>query len=346
MPSLALRIPTEADAYKLLEELVWPGGQPPFCPHCAAAERFYFLAPKDGSAGRKTRTGAVSQRRVWKCGTCRKQFSVMTGSIFHGSKVPLRTWLFVLFEMVTSKNGISAREIERKYGLTPKTAWFMTQRIREAMKRGPLAAALSGTIVADETFVGGDPGNWHARKKLAMGPDRWVSQKTAVLSVIDKGTGEARSTVVPNVTGATLRKAMEQELAINLGMTTLHTDSWKGYVTMEPVLAGHQSVNHHQGEYVRGDVSTNRAEGFFSQLKRSIDGTHHHVSVEHLPRYLAQFDWLYTHCKASDSERLRLLLGNVGGRRLTGAMRVEGPTVPSLTGSRASARLPVRQWGR
>jgi hypothetical protein len=211
----------------------------------------------------------------------------------------------------------SAREIERKYNLTAKSAWFMLHRIREAMKRGPLMSVLSGTLVADETWIGGDPGNWHASKKLAMGPDRWVTQKTTVLSVIDKGTGEARSAVVPNVRAATLRKAMEQELAINLGTSILHTDSGTHYVTIAPATLGHESVNHNQGEYVRGDVTTNHAEGFFSQLKRSIDGTHHHVSKEHLPRYLAQFDWMYSNCKATDSERMRRLLGNVNGRRLT-----------------------------
>lgn len=325
IPSLAARIATEADAYKLLEQLRWTDGAPDVCPHCNAVGKFYFLAPSDGTEARKTRTGAATYRRLWKCGTCRKKFSVLTGTIFHGSKIPVRTWLFVILEMCASKNGVSAREIERKYDLTAKSAWFMLHRIREAMKRGPLAAALSGTLIADETWIGGDPGNMHASKRIAQGAARWTTQKTTVLSVIDKASGEARSAVVPNVTAATLRKAMEQELAINLGMTTLHTDSWRGYVTMEPALAGHQSVNHHhQGEYVRGDVTSNHAEGFFLQLKRSIDGTHHHVSKEHLPRYLAQFDWMYSNCKATDTERMRRLLRQVSGRRLSYRPLVSG----------------------
>ena len=98
--------------------------------------KFYFLTPKDGTEGRKTRTGSNTQRRVWKCGDCRKQFSVLTGTIFHGTKISIRTWLFVVFEMCASKNGVSAREIERKYDITAKTAWFMLHRIREAMKPG------------------------------------------------------------------------------------------------------------------------------------------------------------------------------------------------------------------
>jgi transposase-like protein len=314
IPSLAARLVTEADAYKLMEELVWPDGQPPACPHCGATERLYYLTPKDGTEGRKTRTGAVSQRRVWKCGTCRKQFSVLTGTVFHGSKIPLRTWLFVMFEFASSKNGVSAREIERKYDLTPKTAWFMLHRIREATKRDLSAGLMAGTLVADETWIGGDPGNRHARKRIAEGAARWATQK---MSVIDKATGEARSAIIPNVKGSTLRKAMEEELAINLGASTLHTDSWKGYVQMAGTLKGHEVVNHNRGEYARGQISSNMAEGFFSQLKRSIDGTHHHISKEHLPRYLAHFDFMYSTHELTDSERMRRVLGQVGGRRLT-----------------------------
>lgn len=316
-PVAGSRITSEAEAYKLLEELIWTDGAPDACPHCAAADRFYYLAPKDGTEARKTRTGTASQRRVWKCGTCRKQFSVLTGTIFHGSKIPIRTWLFVFFEVCASKNGVAAREIERKYDLTPKTAWYLLQRIREAMKRGPLAELLSGVIVADETWLGGDPGNQHARKRVAMGADRWATQKTTVLSLVHKQSGEVRSAVVPNVRASTLRKAMERELDINLGATTLHTDSATYYKRIAATTKGHESVNHNQGEYVRDGVSTNMAEGFFSQLKRSIDGTHHHISVEHLPRYLAQFDFMYSTREQTDSERMRTLMGQVGGRRLS-----------------------------
>jgi transposase-like protein len=319
IPALAAAVPTEAAAYEYLEDLRW-GGQPEACPQCGGVGRTHFLTPRDGSQGRKTRTGSNSQRRVWFCGHCRKQFSVLTGTIFHGTKISIRTWLFVIFEMCASKNGVSAREIERKYNLTAKSAWFLLHRIREAMKPGkPLGEllALSGTIVADETWIGGNPGNQHASKR-AQKPDRWAAtQKQAVLSVIDAETGEARSAAVPNVRASTLRKTMEQELAVNLGASTLHTDSAGHYQRIAHVTKGHEAVNHLAGEYVRNGVSTNMAEGYFSQLKRSIDGTFHHVSIEHLPRYLAQFDFMYTHCEASDSARMRRLLGQVDGRRLT-----------------------------
>lgn len=130
------RVQTEADAYKYLEEMRWPDGQPPACPHCGGSEKPpVFLQPKGGSDGRKTRTGSVSQRRVWKCKTkgCRKQFSVLTNTPMHGTKIPVRTWVLVTFEMCSSKNGVSAREVERKYDLTAKSAWFLLHRIREGM---------------------------------------------------------------------------------------------------------------------------------------------------------------------------------------------------------------------
>src|ERR1700683_3862896 len=120
---MAAQIPTEASAYEYLEGLRWSNGVP-VCPHCAN-KGANFIKPRSGGSTRTTRTGTQSARRLWQCKACRKQFSAMTGTIFHGSKVPLRTWLFVLFEMCANKNGFAAREIERKYGVAPKTAWFM-----------------------------------------------------------------------------------------------------------------------------------------------------------------------------------------------------------------------------
>ena len=306
---LADKLRDEADAYKFLEDMRWAGE--PVCPHCGA-DRPYFLKARDGD--RRTRTGTTSQRRVWKCRACRKQFSVLTGTIFHGTKIPVRTWVLVIFEMASSKNGVAAREIERKYGLTPKSAWFMMHRIREAMKREPMAGLLTGRVVADETYIGGAPKNRHGHDPVKHDARFGGTDKTRVLALVSRETGEVVTKVIPNVTGANLAAAMRGE--VEPERVILHTDENRGYRSMGLPFVAHHTVNHAQREYVRDDVSTNQAENFFTQLKRSIDGTHHHVSVDHLPRYLAEFSFRYTHRNDSDTERMIRLVQRVAGRRL------------------------------
>ena len=306
LKNLADQITDEHDAYLLLEELRWHGK--PVCPHCGH-DKAYFLTPKGGArgTGKPKPDGKRTQsvRRVWKCAKCRKQFSVLTGTIFHGTKVSLRTWLMVMVQMSSAKNGISAREVERMHAVTPETAWFMLHRLRESMKRDPLAGLLSGVVVADETWIGGKPVNRHDHKRGQGGQGR--TDKTPVVSLVSKETGEVRSRVVPNVDGRTLRTVITEQA--DLATTVLHTDSAGAYPWARSEAAGHETVNHHVQEYVRGDVSTNQTEGYFSQLKRSIDGTHHHVSREHLHRYLSEFDYRYTTRKLSDSPRLERMIG-------------------------------------
>lgn len=311
IPALMKRLPTEESAWELMESLRWNGR--PVCNHCGSVAQHYFLKPRDPE-GRKTRTGAVTIRRVWKCRDCRKQFTVLTGTIFHGTKIPLRTWLFVVFEMCASKNGVAAREIERKYDVTPKSAWFMVHRIREAMKRDPLAGLLSNTtVVADETFIGGKPKNMHASKRPTWGH---TNRKVPVVSLLDTATGEVRSEVVTNVTGKNLGRVILNN--VDAITSELHTDQWGGYLGIGQQFTAHRTVNHAEGEYVGTEgQTTNRVEGYFSQLKRSVDGTHHHVSEVHLSRYLAEFDFRASTRIINDSERMRMLMDRTGGRRLT-----------------------------
>jgi transposase-like protein len=314
---------TEAEAYEFVERLRWKGN--PSCPHCGS-EKVYFLTPK--GEGRKTRTGKVSERRVWKCANCRKQFSVLTGTIFHGTKVELRIWLSVVVEMCANKNGMAAREIERKYGVAPKTAWFMAHRIREAMRnRAP--HALRGVIVADEAWIGGDPermnrkthAKWAGRGEnpapVVPGGGGRPNQKTAktpIVSLVDAATGEVRSAVVPRVNSGNLRKFMAQN--VDMAGSVLWTDEAKVYSgSLGREFIRHETVDHEADEYVGPNgQSTNLAESYFSQFKRSLDGTHHRVSVEHLHRYLGEFDYRRSTCKISDTERVERLMGQVEGR--------------------------------
>ena len=146
LPALANRIPTEADAYTLLEEMRWHGK--PVCPHCGSIDKHYFLKPRNGIS-RETSCGNQTQRRLWKCSACRMQFSVLTGTVMHGTKIPVRTWLFVAFEFASSKNGVAAREIERKYRLHGNSAWTLCHRLREAMRLGPYSALFVGTVLPE-----------------------------------------------------------------------------------------------------------------------------------------------------------------------------------------------------
>lgn len=158
IPRLAAKIPTEADAYKFLEDFRWHGR--PVCPHCGSLSDHRYLEPRN-KVSRETTRGTQSQRRVWKCRDCRRQFSAIIGTVMHGTHVPIRTWLFVIFEMVSNKNGIAAREVERRYDLHPKTAWFMLHRIREVgvtpsrasslpMRRGSAASPRTVTATRRE----------------------------------------------------------------------------------------------------------------------------------------------------------------------------------------------------
>lgn len=344
MIQLADRLRDEADAYKYLEELRWPDGVA-VCAHCGNHGATY-IEPTNGKS-RATRTGTQSQRRVWRCLSCRKQFSVITGTVMHGTKVPIRVWVLVIFEMCSSKNGVAAREIERKYGVCCRTAWHLLHRIRTAMANGGLRSMLRGVVVADETFIGGSEEFRHkghryadtlpgttteptllvpgTREKKNRGP-AWG--KTAVLTLIHPETGEARSRVIPDVTGKTLRKAIAEQ--VDMPNTELWTDELASYRIVATEMQGHQTVNHKRDQYARyvggRVITTNAAENFFSQLKRSLDGTHHNVSRKHLNRYLGEFDYRYSTRKMTDTERMAKMVGQVDGVRLT-YKGIKGTTV-------------------
>lgn len=314
LATLTKRITDDEAAYLYLEELRW--GDRPVCPHCASVGQHYYLTPK-AADGRKTRTGSVTVRRLWKCRDCRKQFSVTTGTIMHGSKISLRTWVLVIFEMCASKNGVASREVERKYGLTPRSAWFLLQRIREAMKDDDPTGLLTGVVMADETWIGGKPGNRHRRVRNAeKAPGAPATDKTPVVSILHRESGKVRSRVVQDVRANTLRAALME--TVDMPNATLHTDSAPAYTHIGWKFQDHKVVNHIMGEYVLRDGSTtNHVEGFFSQLKRSVDGTFHAVSKVHLQRYLGEFDFRYSTRKVSDADRMQQLVERVGGRRLT-----------------------------
>ncbi|MGC2176071.1 MAG: IS1595 family transposase [Acidimicrobiales bacterium] len=307
--SLSREIVTEADAYLYLENMRWHGT--PVCPKCGTTD-VHYIAPTNG-VSRATVTGTQSERRVWRCNPCKKQFSVLTGTIMHATKIPVRTWVMVMFEMCASKNGVAAREIERKYGLNPRTAWHMLHRIREAMSHDNFHVLFTGDVAADEVYIGGDPEFRHADKR----GEKFSSDKTAVVTLIDDDTRIARSTVVTWVDSKSLGDVLRAN--VDMATTVLHTDSAKGYIPVGRTMAGHYAVDHKAGFYADDKTKgTNLCENYFAQLKRGLKGTHIHVNPKHLHRYLGEFDYRYSTCDMNDTERLSDL-----GTRLSGRLTYE-----------------------
>jgi transposase-like protein len=210
--------------------------------------------------------------------------------------------------MCAGKNGVSAHELHRQLGVTLKTAWFIAHRVRYAMTQSPLAEKLSGTVEADETYIGGKVRNRHGGNT-----GRSLRTKTPVVTLVERN-GDARSAVVPNVNSMNIARVLWRNVDND---ATLMTDEWSAYKYPGRKFAAHHTVKHKAREYVRGEVYTNTVEGFFSQLKRSIDGTHHAVSRHHLHRYLAEFDYRYNTRKISDGQRTAQTISQAAGKRLT-----------------------------
>jgi len=288
------RFGNEEEARKLIERFRWPDG--PVCPHCGSREA-YRLTPAKNSDNH-------GRKGLLKCKACRKQFTVTVGTIFEDSHIPLHKWLMAIYLICSSKKGMSAYQLHRMLGITYKSAWFMGHRIRFAMTQSPLSERLSNIVEADETYVGG-----RAKGKRGRGAEN----KIKVFSLIQRD-GDARSFTVENVRGKTLKKLIKENV-----VDTAHvmTDEFKAYNGLGKQVTKHSTIEHGKKEYVRGIVHVNFAESYFSLLKRGILGTFHHVSEEHMPRYLSEFDYRWNRREMSDGERTIEAIQNSKGKRLT-----------------------------
>ena len=286
----------EEKAYEYVEARLWNSG--PACPHCGGVDCSGKLK------GKTTRAG------LWKCYQCRKPFTVKIGTIFEGSKVPMHKWLQAIYLVAGSKKGISSNQLHRILRVTLNTAWFMSHRIREAMRddSGFPLGGLGATVEVDETFIGVEPG---AERRSSF------HHKMKVLSLVERGSGRAKSYVVDKVKA----EEIEPIVIANVRRETLvMTDESHVYRYLPYSFRDHQRVNHSANEYVRGTAHTNTIEGYFSIFKRGMRGVYQHCSKKHLHRYLAEYDFRYTNRSATgieDTERADLILSGVIGKRLT-----------------------------
>jgi transposase-like protein len=287
----------ETAAREYLEAQRWPNGA--FCPHCGAVENIRKMEGKSHRPG------------LYQCNGCREHFTVTVGTLYERSHIPLHKWLLATYLLCSSKKGMSANQLHRMLGITYKSAWFMCHRIREAMK--PSDSPLGGegkTVEIDETYVGGKRRGLFREKYVDQG--RSQKSKTPVVSLIERG-GNAKSFVVDSVKGHIL-KGLAYD---NVEMTShIMTDSFVSYKGLKGDFASHQAVDHSK-EYVRGIVHVNFAESYFSLLKRGIMGTFHHISADHMQRYLNEFDYRWNTRKVDTSTALNGVLKGAIGKRLT-----------------------------
>ena len=300
----------DADAAReYLEKQRWPDG--PMCPHCGVEGEAYRLKPT-GKGKTHVRKG------VWKCAGCRREFTVTIGTIFEDSHIPLHKWLLAYHLLCSSKKGMSAHQLHRMLGITYRSAWFMAHRIRYTMSQEPLSSRLGGIVEVDETYVGGKMRTVSQVTKPGERPQDRISgtaNKAAVVSVLQRG-GRVQSRHVEHVTAKNLKPIINQMVAEDAHLMTDSSTVLKSAGSQRR----HSQVNHNAYEYARREkgvlITTNSVEGYFSILKRGINGVYHHVGKQHLHRYLSEFDFRYNARKVNDGERSLLAAKGADGKRL------------------------------
>jgi transposase-like protein len=296
----------EEAAYEWVEAHLWPNG--PVCPRCKGTDRITALK------GKSTRIG------VRYCNACRKPFTVKVGTVFESSHIPLRIWLQAIALLSASKKGMSSNQLHRILGITLKSAWFLSHRIREAMRSDGGLAALGGggkIVEMDETYFG-DKAEVTTRTKRGKSGH---GSKRSVVALVERA-GEVRSFHVENADKATVNQIVEANISRE---ARLHTDESRLYGDGKGKVAAHETVRHSAEEWVRGPkgpdrIHTNTAEGVFSIFKRGMKGIYQHCSEQHLHRYLAEFDFRYNARVAlgvNDAARAERALRGVVGKRLT-----------------------------
>jgi transposase-like protein len=268
---------TENKCWEYLESLRW--SEKPICPFCNNETYYHF---KDS--------------HTYKCKACKKKFNAKIGTIFENTKIPLKKWFLAIYIATSHKKGISSCQLSKDISVTQKTAWFILHRIREMLKvKAP--RMLDDMVEVDETYIGGKDSNKHKvqRDKLTKG----TTTKTPVLAILGRQTY-----VITKVVNDTKIDTLQTAVVKRVGSdSTVVTDAYPSYQNLSYYFKKHETVNHLQNEWAKGDLHTNTVEGFFSQLKRGIYGIYHQVSPKHLHRYCQEFSYRYNTRKIKEVER-------------------------------------------
>lgn len=289
-----------------LESLLWPNG--PVCPTCGVVDEATLMK------------GNSHRKGLYNCRACDTPFTVTVGTVYESSKVPLHKWVYATHLMSASKKGMSALQLQRMLGLgSYRTAWFLAHRIREAMRdtdTSPLGG--EGKIVeVDETYYGKLDATRGVKKvPYVRGKHRAKKNVRPVVALVERG-GRAKAFHVAVADKATVTRVVRENVHPD---SRLHTDESRLYFGSADVFATHETVKHSVGEYARGDVHTNSAEGFFGVFKKGMKGVYQHCSEKHLSRYVDEFGFRHnTRSKLgfNDGDRAALAIRGAAGKRLT-----------------------------
>lgn len=274
---------------QFVAEMRWPDGR--ICPNCGGKDHSF-----------------LATRRIWKCKSCKRQFSVKQGTIFEDSPIGLDKWLLAIWLIVNAKNGVSSYEIHRAIGVTQKTAWFMGHRIRLALQVGSFDSKIGGEVEVDETFIGGKARNMHKGARKAKG--RGAAGKSIVMGLLERH-GEVRVKVVENTKRKTLQPIIREHVEPG---SEVFTDALASYDGLSPEFV-HGVIDHAEC-YAKGKIHTNGLENFWSLTKRAIKGTYVSIEPFHLFRYMDEEAYRFNSRKDRDYTRFQDAVESIKGKRL------------------------------